>query len=125
MDGKTENFGRSEPVDHGKELRASPNNGAHVPIMLSVHHRADGTMSVSEIAGRQEPKLSQYHYSKLSPGNIRLLHLLPDADDKAPIQCQLFEYALQRTGERACLYEALSYCWGSLDKPYRAFIGDC
>ncbi|KAK4114746.1 HET-domain-containing protein [Canariomyces notabilis] len=95
-----------------------------MPIVLSVDRRADGTKPVSEVVRRQDPKLSQHHYSKLLPGNIRLLHLLPDEDDKAPIQCQLLEYALQKTGKRACLYEALSYCWGSSDKPYRAFIGE-
>ncbi|RYP20480.1 hypothetical protein DL767_009434 [Monosporascus sp. MG133] len=66
----------------------------------------------------------RYEYFKLSPGNIRLLHLMPSEKDGAPIRCQLFEYPIQKTGERADLYEALSYCWGGSDKPCSISIGD-
>ena len=38
---------------------------------------------------------------------------MPHKDEKAPIQCQLFEYPLQKLGEGTYLYEALSYEWGS------------
>lgn len=59
----------------------------------------------------------------MPPGNIRLLRLLPP-DNTARIQCQLFNYPLQETGERACLYEALSYVWGDLKKkPHTISIG--
>ncbi|KAK3349677.1 hypothetical protein B0T25DRAFT_247760 [Lasiosphaeria hispida] len=54
--------------------------------------------------------LGKYTYSPLLPRNIRLLHLMPHGRDKDPIHCQLFEYPIQGTWERADLYEALSYC---------------
>jgi hypothetical protein len=57
---------------------------------------------------------SEHRYSPLSEqGNIRLVRLMPHEDEKAPLQCQLFEYPLQRQGEGTHLYEALSYVWGS------------
>jgi Heterokaryon incompatibility protein (HET) len=66
---------------------------------------------------------NKYHYSPLpGPGSIRLLRLMPP-DKNARIQCQLFDYPIQETGERACLYEALSYVWGSSDKPHSISIG--
>ncbi|KAI0486036.1 hypothetical protein F4859DRAFT_502444 [Xylaria cf. heliscus] len=59
---------------------------------------------------------SEYYYSNLSEqGSIRLLRLMPHEDEKAIIQCQLFEYPLQKVGEGAHLYEAVSYVWGSED----------
>jgi Heterokaryon incompatibility protein (HET) len=63
--------------------------------------------------------ISQYRYSPLSPGpdNIRLLRLMPHKNERADIQCELFEYSLQDSGEGTHLYEALSYVWGSSDKP--------
>ncbi|ENH62894.1 hypothetical protein FOC1_g10006360, partial [Fusarium oxysporum f. sp. cubense race 1] len=42
---------------------------------------------------------------------IRLLRLLLHQDEHAPIQCQLFDCALENSG-RCRLYEALSYVWG-------------
>lgn len=44
-------------------------------------------------------------------------------DKTARIQCQLFNYPLQETGERPCLYEALSYVWGDSKKPHTISIG--
>ncbi|KAI0186562.1 heterokaryon incompatibility protein-domain-containing protein [Xylaria flabelliformis] len=38
---------------------------------------------------------------------------MPHEDEKATTQCQIFEYPLQKVGEEAHLYEALSYVWGS------------
>ncbi len=63
--------------------------------------------------------MSQYRYSTLppGPGSIRLLRLIPDQDETATIQCQLFNYRLQGSGKWTHLYEALSYVWGSSDKP--------
>lgn len=56
-----------------------------------------------------------HDYSPLSGhGNIRLVRLLPHKDERAPIQCQLFEYPLQELSQQAThLYEALSYVWGA------------
>jgi len=46
------------------------------------------------------------------PDNIRLLRLKPDEDETAPIQCELFNYSLQKSTKGTHLYEALSYVWG-------------
>jgi hypothetical protein len=53
-------------------------------------------------------------YSILPPDsdNIRLLRLLPNEDEAAPVQCELRNYSLQKLGPRTHLYEALSYVWG-------------
>jgi len=67
----------------------------------------------------------KYKYSPLPPRNIRLLHLMPYDGDGDPIHCQLFEYPIQETWERADLYEALSYCWGGSGKPCSISIGEC
>ena len=47
---------------------------------------------------------------------------MPHKDGTAPIQCKLFDYSLQESGKRTHLYEALSYVWGSSDKPRSIFI---
>ncbi|RYP28112.1 hypothetical protein DL767_007369 [Monosporascus sp. MG133] len=122
----------SGPAKPGKDPKSRPGDDAQVPIVLSVECRADGPQPVAESACQQETMLStnsdspgkKYDYMKLSPGNIRLLHLMPHEEDEAPIRCQLFDYPIQKTGERACLYEALSYCWGGSDKPYSVSIGE-
>jgi hypothetical protein len=60
----------------------------------------------------------KYCYSPLPSGSdIRLLRLMPDKDEAAPIQCQLFDYSLQASNKRTHLYEALSYVWGGSEKP--------
>lgn len=63
-----------------------------------------------------EGLLSAFKYSPLSPGWIRLLRLIPNRDSNAPIYCQLFDFPLHEVGEEPCLYEAVSYVWGGLDK---------
>lgn len=59
--------------------------------------------------------MSSYQYSSLPPegDTIRLLRLLPNEDEAAPLQCELCNYSLQKLGPRTHLYEALSYVWGS------------
>jgi hypothetical protein len=68
--------------------------------------------------------MSQYRYSPLSSGHdsIRLLRLMPDEDETANIQCELFEYSLQKSCEKIYPYEALSYVWGSPDEKLPIFI---
>jgi hypothetical protein len=68
--------------------------------------------------------MSQYCYSSLSlgPDSIRLLRLMPHENEKADIECELFEYSLKDSGKRNHLYEALSYAWGGSDKPLFIFI---
>ena len=58
----------------------------------------------------------------LLPDSIRLLRILPDEDQKAPIRCELFHYSLQEFDEQTHLYDALSYVWGASDKPQFIFI---
>lgn len=60
---------------------------------------------------------NKYRYSPLLPGNgnIRLLRLMAaagDDDKNTTVECQLFDYPLQKLGEGTHLYEALSYAWG-------------
>lgn len=52
----------------------------------------------------------------LPEGSIRLLRILPNTDEHSPIQCQLFGCTLLDSGSTHP-YEALSYVWGSEDKP--------
>ncbi|KAH6694358.1 heterokaryon incompatibility protein-domain-containing protein [Leptodontidium sp. MPI-SDFR-AT-0119] len=63
--------------------------------------------------------MSSYEYSllPLEDDNIRLLHLLPNKDKDAPLQCELRNYSLQKLGPGTHLYEALSYVWGKPDNP--------
>lgn len=60
-----------------------------------------------------------YRYFSLPPNSIRLLRLQPHLDEHAPVHCQLFEYPLLDSGKGTHLYEALSYVWGSEEKPRR------
>ncbi|KUJ08181.1 HET-domain-containing protein [Mollisia scopiformis] len=60
--------------------------------------------------GKQRMQSRKYHYAPLD-GNrtsIRLLRLLPTADDSEPLRCSLFHTTL----ETAPPYIALSYVWG-------------
>ncbi|KAF5248255.1 hypothetical protein FANTH_6048 [Fusarium anthophilum] len=65
-----------------------------------------------------------YRYAQLPTNSIRLLRLLPHQDEHAPIECQLFNCALENSG--SCRpYEALSYVWGSDHKPESILIDAC
>ena len=46
--------------------------------------------------------------TRLSSGQIRLLHILPSAIPESPISCELRQYEV----DEVPAYEALSYCWG-------------
>ncbi|GAW19324.1 hypothetical protein ANO14919_088100 [Xylariales sp. No.14919] len=63
--------------------------------------------------------LPQYNFSPLPNGYIRLLQLMPHRDERAPIRCHLIDHPLlgPSLGEGPHLYEALSYVWGSSEKP--------
>ncbi|KAL6875837.1 HET domain-containing protein [Trichoderma longibrachiatum] len=66
-----------------------------------------------------------YSYSPLQgPRHIRLLRLLPDWNKNAPLRCQLFEYPMLELGDGTHMYEALSYVWGSPEKPYTLYIDE-
>jgi hypothetical protein len=68
--------------------------------------------------------MSEYHYSHLSPSSIRLLRLLPSGDNLEHLRCELFEYPLQHSDKSSHPYEALSYVWGSEDKPKSITVND-
>lgn len=84
--------------------------------------QAETTVYDTRLAGMANPIpnfASIYRYSPLSANSIRLLRLQPHSDEHAPIQCQLFEYPLSDSRRGTHLYEALSYVWGSEEKPRR------
>ncbi|KAM3075025.1 hypothetical protein ACMFMF_005708 [Clarireedia jacksonii] len=68
--------------------------------------------------------MSSYPFSLLPSNgdNIRLLRLLPNEDEAAPLHCELRNYSLQRLSQRTHLYEALSYVWGDPDKTLPIYI---
>lgn len=72
--------------------------------------------------------MPRYSYSQPSLGSdsIRLLRLMPNKAETAPIQCQLYSYPLQKSDKGTHLYEALSNVWGSSDNSHHSvFIDDC
>ncbi|KAK3355245.1 heterokaryon incompatibility protein-domain-containing protein, partial [Neurospora tetraspora] len=86
---------------------------------------APGTSSADAetSAGVQSPKQNLYYNVPLARGHIRLLQLLPHKNEDAAIHCRLFCTALDSKGTRP--YEALSYVWGSEDKPCSISINGC
>ena len=60
----------------------------------------------------------------LEGDNIRLLRLLPNENEAAPLQCELRSYSLQKLGLRTHLYEALSYVWGDPDETLSICVGE-
>jgi len=68
--------------------------------------------------------MSTYQYTQLPAGRIRILRLQPHQDKKSAIRCQLSDLEL-RDSEGPCPYEALSYVWGSPNKPHTIVIEGC
>lgn len=68
-----------------------------------------------------------YSYSDsallLALDEIRLLRLLPNTYENAPLQCQLFKCTLQDSGRQSHPYDALSYVWGDSANPKSISIG--
>jgi len=100
-----------------------------VAVPEAVHLIADYPSGLSNLdkfkfLGTMSCAMSQYYYSPLSqtPDSIRLLRLMPNKNDTADIQCELFEYALQESDKATHLYEALSYVWGDSDKRRPIFM---
>jgi hypothetical protein len=60
--------------------------------------------------------MASYSYSPVErrdgADSIRLLCLLPNDDENAMIECQLFNFLLPSSDKGTHLYEALSYVWG-------------
>ncbi|KAL6831916.1 heterokaryon incompatibility domain-containing protein [Trichoderma camerunense] len=66
-----------------------------------------------------------YRYSPLlGHRHIRLLRLLPDRNENAPLHSQLFDYPMLELGDGPHMYEALSYVWGSSQRPHILYIDE-
>lgn len=98
--------------------------GSHQVCSSSLHY-------LSDIRHRQNFELtlelsfvmSSYPYVPLLPGNIRLLRIIPDDNELAPVQCHLFSYPLSQVGRSTHLYEALSYVWGDENITLPIYMG--
>ncbi|KAK3946515.1 heterokaryon incompatibility protein-domain-containing protein [Pseudoneurospora amorphoporcata] len=86
---------------------------------------ATGSADTETSAGVQSLKQVEnlYYNVPIARGHIRLLQLLPPKNEDTTIRCKLFYTALDSKGTRP--YEALSYVWGSEDKPCSIFIDGC
>ncbi|KLO88643.1 uncharacterized protein LW93_4453 [Fusarium fujikuroi] len=67
--------------------------------------------------------MAPYLYSPLPEGSIRLLRITPHPDKNSPVQCELFNFVLSDS-ESTYPYEALSYVWGSAEKPLSIVVND-
>ncbi|KKO97337.1 hypothetical protein THAR02_10557 [Trichoderma harzianum] len=66
-----------------------------------------------------------YRYSPLlGHRHIRLLRLLPDRNENAPLHSQLFDYPMLEMDDGQHMYEALSYVWGSSERPHILHIDE-
>jgi heterokaryon incompatibility protein (HET) len=69
--------------------------------------------------------MQPYRYTPLpESGTIRLLRLLPQINEDAPIECLLFDFALDSFDQGTHLYDALSYVWGASDKPLKVTVNN-
>lgn len=84
-----------------------------IATLIGLQDRPALFVMMSIITSASVIPVSTYQYSTLSVGSIRLLRLQPHDDQRAPVQCQLFEYRLSGSVSGTHLYEALSYVWGS------------
>ncbi|KAK1775993.1 heterokaryon incompatibility protein-domain-containing protein, partial [Copromyces sp. CBS 386.78] len=91
-----------------------------------------GSADTKTSASVQSLKQVEYLYYnvRMSPGYIRLLQLLPSENEDAAIHCRLFCTALDLKGttldsKGTRPYEALSYVWGSEDKPCSISTNGC
>jgi hypothetical protein len=67
--------------------------------------------------------MAKYTYQPLPPGLIRLARILPSQVEEASIQCEITPYVLTDSRRGHHLYEALSYHWGSWEKPCEVLVG--
>ncbi|KAI5855073.1 heterokaryon incompatibility protein-domain-containing protein [Durotheca rogersii] len=59
-------------------------------------------------------------YKTLKKGQIRLLDVLPAANEEDPVRCRMSQVSLKEAGE----YTAVSYAWGVSDDRHDIFIDD-
>jgi hypothetical protein len=70
--------------------------------------------------------MAQYNFSPLlrDASVIRLLRILPSQEKNANLECELLEYDLEESDAAYQPYEALSYVWGSEDKPRTVSVNE-
>lgn len=54
-----------------------------------------------------------------------MIHLLPNENRLAPLECELFDYDLSAKHDERHLYEALSYTWGTENKLQSIIVNGC
>ncbi|KAJ5113448.1 heterokaryon incompatibility protein-domain-containing protein [Penicillium angulare] len=71
--------------------------------------------------------MASFTYQSLpgKPNITRMIRLLPNKNENAPIECSIFDYDLSEGGNRAHSYEAISYCWGSNVKSEEITLSGC
>jgi hypothetical protein len=68
--------------------------------------------------------MPEYQYPQLPSTSIRLLRLLPGGKSPNILRGELFEYPIQGLDTTYHPYEALSYVWGSEEKPDAIIVND-
>ncbi|KAK3346892.1 heterokaryon incompatibility protein-domain-containing protein [Lasiosphaeria hispida] len=105
------------PKPNATSIQASSGNSLGTMSPNASNATLECLFRITRIFPRPFTRSTAYCYSPLPEGCIRLLRLMPHRDANAPIQCQLFDYTLLDSGKGTHLYEALSYVWGSEEKP--------
>ncbi|KAE8374237.1 heterokaryon incompatibility protein-domain-containing protein [Aspergillus bertholletiae] len=74
---------------------------------------------------KMSANMPPYNYMPLPHGYnaIRILRLLPNNEQTAPIKCELIEYPLKE--QEWQVYEALSYVWGSTEILSLIYVNSC
>lgn len=101
------------PTPNATSIKASSGNSPRTSNTI-----LECLLRITRIFPRPSAGSTAYCYTPLPEGCIRLLRLMPHRDEGAPIQCELFDYTLLDSGKGTHLYEALSYVWGSEEKPH-------
>ncbi|RYP56088.1 hypothetical protein DL771_012151 [Monosporascus sp. 5C6A] len=114
-------------MEQSETERNRPDHPAPTSARLELepksHRVASRTTDQARPTAEYALSTSSYRYSPLlEHGSIRLLRLMPHENKKAPIQCRIFEYPLQKPGPGIHRYEALSYVWGSEDNRQPIYI---
>ncbi|KAL2133503.1 hypothetical protein VTI74DRAFT_2229 [Chaetomium olivicolor] len=80
------------------------------------------TAKAASTASSTTCAVSAYRYSLLcQKAGFAYFELMPHRDEHAPVQCQLVDYPLLDSAKGTHPYEALSYVWGSEEKPRSVF----
>lgn len=114
----------SERNRFGFSPRAAPLSAATQPdIRIASTNR--NSLLPKPTNERYEDVQNAYHYSPLlGHRHIRLLRLLPDRNENAPLHSQLFDYPMLELSDGQHMYEALSYVWGSSERSHTLHIDE-